>query len=604
MFEAKLQTFTESADGSKGPARVLALRQKLKSLDLDGFIVPRADEHQGEYVPPADARLEWLTGFTGSAGLAIVLADKAALLVDGRYTVQAAAQSDKKTFEQVPIHEISPGEWLTSNAAKGSTIGYDPALHTPGEIERLSKALAGIGATLKAVSANPIDALWNDRPPPPSGKIALHPVTFAGETAAKKIARVQKALTKDRIDALVVSDPHAVAWLFNIRGSDVQYTPLPLSYALVPATGKPTLFISPVKVPNAAAASLDKLARLAAPRELEASLTAAARDARIRLDASSAGVRFKTWIENAGGVADVGADPIALMKAAKNAAEQEGTRAAHIRDGAAMARFLCWFDENAPTGRLTEIDAVAALETFRREAGVKDLSFPSISGANAHAALPHYRVSDASNAPIKKGVFLIDSGGQYEDGTTDITRTIAVGTPTKEIRDRNTRVLKGMIAISRCVFPKGTSGAQLDAFARSALWQAGLDYDHGTGHGVGSYLSVHEGPQRLSKLGTTPFEPGMILSNEPGYYKPGAFGIRIENLIIVQPVTIPGAERTMYGFETITFAPIDQRLIEPKLLTPDEIAWLNAYHKAVRAKISPLVDKKTAAWLKTATQPL
>jgi Xaa-Pro aminopeptidase len=600
MFEAKLQTFTDSSQGSQGPARVAALRQKLAAMQLDGFLVPRADEHQGEYVPACDERLAWLTGFTGSAGAAVVLMDKAALFIDGRYTEQAKVQTDRKTFERVPVHEVSIGAWLGKQLGSGAVLGYDPALHTPGEIDRLAKAAAGAGASLKAVAANPIDALWTDRPAPPLARIALHPLQFAGETAAKKIARVQKALVAEKLDGLLVSDPHGVAWLFNIRGGDVQYTPLPLSYAYVPATGKPVLFISPVKVPTGVAASLEKVAVLAHPRELEPRLTAAAKGARIRLDGASAGVRFKSWIEAGGGTANVGSDPIALMKAAKNAAEQDGTRNAHIRDGAAMARFLCWFDANV-SGGLTEIDAVAALETFRREAGIRNLSFPAISGANRHAALPHYRVTEKSNAKIETGVFLIDSGGQYEDGTTDITRTIAVGKPTKEIKDRNTRVLKGMIAISRIVFPKGTSGAQLDAFARASLWQAGLDYDHGTGHGVGSYLSVHEGPQRLSKLGTTPLEPGMILSNEPGYYKPGAFGIRIENLIIVQKIDIPGAEREMLGFETISFAPIDTRLIEPKLMTAEEIAWLNTYHKQVRAKLSPLLDRKTVQWLRAAT---
>ena len=605
MFEAKLQTFTESADASRGKARAEGLRGLFSGLKIDGFLIPRSDEHQGEYVPACDDRLAWVTGFTGSAGVAVVLKSRAALLVDGRYTSQAAAQSDTAVFEQVPIHEISLGDWLAGTVQTGSVIGYDAALHTPGEIDRLTEALGKSGATLAPVATNPVDTLWNDRPAPPSGRITAHPIAFAGETAAKKLARVQASLAAEKLDGLLVSDPHAVAWLFNIRGADVQYTPLPLGYALVPREGRPTLFLAPQKLTGKLAASLGKLADLASPRDLEARLRAVARGKRIRLDGATAGMRLKSWIESAGGTADVGADPTALMKATKNAAEQAGTRAAHIRDGAAMAQFLCWFDAYSGTGRMTEIDAVAALETFRRNTGaLKNLSFPSISGANAHAALPHYRVSEASNAPILKGVFLIDSGGQYEDGTTDITRTIAVGAPTKEIRDRNTRVLKGMIAISRIVFPKGTSGAQIDALARVALWQAGLDYDHGTGHGVGSYLSVHEGPQRISKAGHVALQPGMIVSNEPGYYKPGHFGIRIENLVMVEERAIPGAERTMYGFETLTFAPIDTRLIDVKLLTQDEIAWFNAYHKAVRSKLTPLLDKHTAAWLKKATAPL
>ena len=605
MFEAKLQSFTESSDPSQGKARVAALRGKLASLGLDGFLIPRSDEHQGEYVPPCDERLAWLSGFTGSAGYAVVLADKAAILIDGRYTGQAEAQTDGAVFERVPIHEIGLADWLAANLPAGGKLGYDPALHTPGEIERISKALLALKAELTPVAANPVDALWHDRPAPPAARIVLHPLKYAGEKAESKIARVQAALAKARLDALVVSDPHAVAWLFNIRGGDVQYTPLPLGYALVPAAGKPTLFLAAEKVSATVGKTLEAIASRAAPGDLEGAIRAVSPGRRIRLDAASAGIRLKTWIESAGGTADVGADPIALMKAAKNEAERAGTRAAHIRDGAAMARFLCWFDAEAPKGRLTEIDAVAALETFRRETGaLMNLSFPAISGANQHAALPHYRVSTASNIPIRKGVFLIDSGGQYQDGTTDITRTVAVGTPTREIRDRNTRVLKGMIAISRAVFPKGVSGAQLDSFARAALWQVGLDFDHGTGHGVGSYLSVHEGPQRISKLGTTPLEPGMILSNEPGYYKPGAFGIRIENLVLVEERPIAGAERTMYGFETLTFAPIDTRLIETKLLTAEEITWLNAYHKEVRTKLTPLLDSATKAWLKTATAPV
>jgi len=604
MFTAKFQTFSDSANGTAGPARVAALRAQFSPLGIDGFIVPRADEHQGEYVPACDERLAWLTGFTGSAGLAIVLKDRAALFADGRYTVQAAAQTDPATFEQVPWPSVSPGQWLAEAAPGHSRIGYDAALHTPGEIARLEAATKRQGITFVPVE-NPIDALWRDRPAAPTGKIVAHPLSLAGESSRDKLARVRAALDKDGADALIVSDPHALAWLFNIRGSDVQYTPLPLGYALVPREGLPTLLLAPEKLGAALGESLAKQANLATPEALEQAVKAAAPGRRIRLDAASAGIRLKRWIEQAGGTADLGTDPIALMKAAKNAAEQAGTRAAHLRDGAAMTNFLAWFDKEAPGGKLTEIDAVAALETFRRATGkLKNLSFPTISGANAHAALPHYRVSAASNAPIRHGIFLIDSGGQYQDGTTDITRTIAVGTPTKEMKDRNTRVLKGMIAISRAVFPKGTSGAQLDTLARHALWQAGLDFEHGTGHGVGSYLSVHEGPQRISKLGTTPLEPGMILSNEPGYYKEGAFGIRIENLVMVEPRTIPGAERTMYGFETLTFAPIDQRLIDRTLLDAGEIAWLDAYHKSVRAKLSPLVDNATKAWLKAATAAL
>ena len=605
MFKALLQSFSESADGSRAAARVAALRAAFASLGIDGFLVPRADQHQGEYVPACDERLAWLTGFTGSAGFAAVLKDKAALFIDGRYTGQAEKQTDGAVFARVQLPDQSLSGWLIAHAGAGARIGYDPALHTPGEVERLSGALKAAGQALVALDANPLDALWQDRPAPPLGKVVSHPLKYAGEATAAKLDRIRAALKADGVDALVISDPHALAWTFNIRGADVAYTPLPLGYALIPVEGRATILMAGEKLGDSIRKTLAPHADCAEPDALPSALAALAKGRRIRLDAASAGMRLKMAIEAAGGIADVGADPTALMKAQKNAAEQAGTRAAHIRDGAAMARFLCWFDAEAPKGKLTEIDAVAALETCRRETGaLKNLSFPAISGANVNAALPHYRVTEGSNTPIRRGVFLIDSGGQYQDGTTDITRTIAVGAPTREIRDRYTRVLKGMIAVSRVVFPRGTSGAQIDTLARTALWQSGTDFDHGTGHGVGSYLSVHEGPQRISKLGTAPLLPGMILSNEPGYYKPGAFGIRIENLVMVQEVAIKGAERPMLGFETLTFAPIDTRLIDRKLMTADEIAWLNNYHREVRIKLSPLVDRATAAWLKTVTAPL
>ena len=605
MFKAQLQSFNDLSEGQHGATRVKALRQLLKKQHLGGFIVPRSDEHQGEYVPPSDERLAWISGFTGSAGVAVVLADKAAILVDGRYTGQSAVQTNGAVYQQVPIHEISLSEWLAENAPTGSHIGYDPALHTPGEIERLTKKLASHGIPLTAVAANPVDAIWSDRPAPPLAPVFLHPKKFAGETAIAKITSVQDKLARERLDALVVSDPHAVAWLFNIRGGDVTFTPLPLCYALVSQVGKPSLFIDGRKLTASVRAALAKLCTIHEPAALQAEMARLAPGKSIRLDHASAGIRLKNWVEAAGGIADIGADPIALMKARKNAVEQEGARAAHLRDGAALTRFLCWFDIHAASGTLTEIDAVGALEHFRRQnRQLKGLSFPSISGANAHAALPHYRVSETTNAPIEPGVFLIDSGAQYADGTTDVTRTIAIGKPAREIRERNTLVLKGMIAISLAVFPKGTSGAQLDSFARAALWQAGMDFDHGTGHGIGSYLSVHEGPHRISKLGTTPLEPGMIVSNEPGYYKPGAYGIRIENLVLVQPLEIEGAERTMYGFETLTLAPIDRRLIVKSLLTKGERDWMDAYHKRVRKALTPLLDIETANWLKSVTTPL
>ncbi|HUO53750.1 MAG TPA: aminopeptidase P family protein [Rhodoblastus sp.] len=603
MFDSRFQTFEDSADPSLGAPRLTALRARLKALELDGFLIPRADAHQNEYVAPCEERLAWLTGFTGSAGFAIALADKAALFVDGRYTIQAREQVDPQTFAIAPLAEISPTDWLAQNAAKGARIGYDPWLHTNGQIARFEAAAKKAGAKLIAAEENPVDALWADRPAQPCGKIALHPRKYAGEAAEKKLARIAQSLSAD---ALLVSDPHALAWTFNLRGADVAHTPIALGYALIPREGRPQLFLDPAKLSERTRAALGKLAELLAPDDLSQVLQAlGGKKQKILFDSATAPARLIGLFSQAGGEAEFGADPIALMKARKNATELAGARAAHLRDGAALTRFLCWFDKAAARGKLTEIAAAEALETFRRESGaLRDISFPTISAAGPHAALPHYRVTEKSNARIGKGVFLVDSGAQYLDGTTDVTRTLAVGRVSKAAQQANTLVLKGHIAIARAVFPKGVSGAQIDAFARRPLWEAGLDFDHGTGHGVGSYLSVHEGPQRISKLGGVALEPGMILSNEPGYYREGAFGIRIENLVAVEPRDIKGAEREMLGFETLTLAPIDLRLIEPKMLSADEKAWLNAYHARVRAALGPLLDSDERAWLKKATRKI
>ncbi|MDB5595994.1 MAG: peptidase [Hyphomicrobiales bacterium] len=604
MFQSLFQTFTESADPSQGKARLALLRAELHERGLDGFIVPRSDEHQNEYVPPAAERLAWLTGFTGSAGLAIVLDEAAAIFIDGRYTIQVREQVDTKVFTPVAIMDTSPEAWIEAHVAKDQRIGYDPWLHTPGQIRRYTEAAKTAGASLVAVDSNPLDKVWADRPAMPMAPIHLHAKRFAGEDAARKLKRIDAALT--RVDGLVVSDPHSVAWAFNIRGQDVAHTPLPLAFAVMRKGGRAVLYIDAPKVTPEVRTALEPLCDLAEPGQLLLDLRRMGEEGlHLRFDSATAPSKLVQTLEGAGGVAEIGADPIALMKARKNSAELKGTRAAHLRDGVAMTRFLAWFDSASKGGRLTEIQAAQALETFRRDTRkLKDVSFPSISGAGPNSALPHYRVSEASNRMISKGMFLIDSGGQYEDGTTDITRTLAVGKPTSEMRDRFTRVLKGHIAIACAVFPKGTSGAQIDALARLPLWQAGLDFDHGTGHGVGSYLSVHEGPQRISKLGTVALEPGMILSNEPGYYKAGAWGIRIENLVVVQKAVIAGAERDMLDFETITLAPIDRALIEPKLMTRDEIAWLNAYHTRVRKEIAPLVDAPTRKWLRDATKKI
>ncbi|WP_020174726.1 aminopeptidase P family protein [Methyloferula stellata] len=604
MFEALYQTFEDSADSSQSAERVAALRSTFRKYQIDGYLIPRADRHQNEYVAPADERLAWLSGFTGSAGLAIVLRRQAVLFIDGRYTLAVQSQIDPEVFEPVALAQISPDRWLETKLRKGSRIGYDPWLHTPGQIARYAVAAAKAGAELVAVEPNLIDLIWTDRPKAPQGEITVHPPRYAGEASAKKLARIVATLGSK--DALVVSDPHAVAWAFNIRGQDVSHTPLPLSFAIITRTGKPKLYVDFEKLDDSVRAKLKPLAALAEPKDLKADLQDLAKKGKsVLFDAGTAPAKLIQIFEKAGGHADVGTDPIALMKAKKNATELEGMRQAHIRDAAAMVSFLHWFEGEAAEGELTEIEAAQALETFRRDTKkLKDVSFPSISASGPHSAIPHYRVTEKTNRKIKRGIFLIDSGAQYQDGTTDITRTVAVGEPNASMRDRFTRVLKGHIAIARAVFPKGTSGAQIDALARLALWQAGLDFDHGTGHGVGSYLSVHEGPQRIAKVGMQPLEPGMILSNEPGYYNAGHWGIRIENLVIVEPREIAGAERESYGFETITLVPIDRNLIEPKLLNAEELDWINAYHARVRKIVSPLVEPAARKWLKAATQPI
>ncbi|WOJ90362.1 aminopeptidase P family protein [Methylocapsa polymorpha] len=603
MFESLFQSFEDQADPSQGAVRIAALRAELDGAGLDGFLIPRADEHQNEYVPQSEERLAWLSGFTGSAGLAVVLRDRAAIFVDGRYALAVKDQVDLSVFQPVALEETNLEKWLRENLRRGNRLGYDPWLHTPRQVERLAKAAEAVDAELVAIEPNPIDRIWSDRPPPPLGKISLHARKFAGENASRKLARAADALADK--DALLVSDPHSVAWAFNIRGRDVSHTPLPLAYALILKDGKPRLYVDARKLDHSLQEKLSSLADIEQPARLERDLEELGREGkRVLFDAATAPVKLTEIVKKAGGVSDVGVDPLALMKAKKNSAELEGARQAQLRDGAAIVRFLHWFSVQAPTGGLTEIDAAEALETFRRETRkLKDVSFPSIAAAGPNAAIPHYRVTVKTNRKIGKGIFLIDSGGQYDDGTTDITRTVAVGKPTAEMRDRFTRVLKGHIAIARAVFPKGASGAQIDALARLPLWRAGLDFDHGTGHGVGSYLSVHEGPQRISKLGSAPLEPGMIISDEPGYYKAGHWGIRIENLVVVEPREIAGAEREMLGFETITLAPIDLALVERKLLDPEEIAWLNAYHARVRKEISPLLDDSDARrWLNNATK--
>ena len=606
MFEARFQSFDDSSERAQSAARVAELRAELKRRGLDGFVVPRADRQQNEYLPASEERLAWLTGFTGSAGVAVILQDRAALFVDGRYTVQANSQVDGNIFSIEHLVEHPPEQWLEQNLKKGARLGYDPWLHTSDQAEKLKRACAAAGGELVATDSNPIDALWRDRPAPPVGAVTLREVKLAGETAPDKLKRVRAELKKLRADALLVSDPQNVAWVFNIRGADVTHTPLALAFAMVPQEGRPALYVETAKLSNNVRHALEEFTDVRGPDDLARDLDKL-KEKTIRLDQATASEALTHLLAKHGGKPQRGPDPIASLKAAKNHAEIVGSRTAHKRDGVAMSRFLAWFDKEAPSGRLTEIDAVAALESFRRDTGaLKDISFPTIAGAGPNGAIVHYRVTRASNRRIGiNELFLIDSGAQYEDGTTDITRTIVVGEPSEEMRDRFTRVLKGHIAIATAVFPENTTGAQLDPLARTALWQAGLDFDHGTGHGVGSYLSVHEGPARISKLGTVALRRGMILSNEPGYYKTAAYGIRIENLVLVIAAPEPvGAEKPLNTFETLTLAPIDRRLIEPAMLNRKERAWLDSYHVRVHEVLGPLVDAPTRKWIEKATRPL
>jgi Xaa-Pro aminopeptidase len=607
MFEALFQTFEEPESGVALTARLSAFREELARRNLTGFVVPRADQQQNEYVAPSEERLAWLTGFTGSAGQAIVLPQAAAVFVDGRYTLQAAKQVDRTAWSVEPLADPPPESWLARHLKAGDRLGFDPWLHTSAAAERLAAACARAGAELVAVDGNPLDLVWTERPPPPLVPVTVHGTQFSGEAEAEKLKRIRLEIARLGAEALVLSDSHAVAWTFNIRGADVSHTPLPLSYALVPRDGRPTVFIDYRKLSNSARDHLEQSAEVREPDALAPALTELAqRGALIALDGATAADALSRLISAAGGKPVRGSDPVSLLKAVKNVTEIEGTRNAHRRDAVALARFLAWIDREAPTGALTEIDTVEALETFRRDTGaLKDVSFPTIAGTGPNGAIVHYRVTRKSNRRISPGdLLLIDSGAQYEDGTTDVTRTIAIGTPTLEMQDRFTRVLRGHIAIARAVFPDGTTGAQIDTLARQYLWQAGIDFDHGTGHGVGSYLSVHEGPARISKLGITPLKRGMILSNEPGYYKTDAFGIRIENLELVVGADIAGAEKPVNAFETLTLAPIDRRLVDLSMLSGDELSWLNDYHERVRHAVRPHVDEAVKVWLDAATEPL
>jgi Xaa-Pro aminopeptidase len=583
-------------------SRLAALRAELGCQKLHGFIVPRADEHLGEYVPAAAERLAWLTGFSGSAGLAAVLPDRAAVFTDGRYVLQLQAQTDPAVWERRHIIEEQPPAWLARYAPADARIGYDPLLISEEALQRYLDA----GLAMVAVAANPIDAIWTDRPAPPLGPAVPHELALAGRDSADKRAGLAAALREARQYAAILTDPASIAWLLNIRGADVPYTPFVLGFAILHADGGTELFMAGEKLPAATRAWLGDAVAVRDRAALPAALARLA-GSRVRVDGATAPVWFAQTLRAAGATVVAGMDPCLLPKASKNPVEQQGARDAHARDGVAVCCFLHWLATQA--GRTTELDAAARLLEFRAlQPGFRGESFPAISGAGEHGAIIHYRVTPESNRPIRPDeLYLIDSGAQYGDGTTDITRTVwtGPGDPPAALRERVTRVLKGHIAIADLVFPQGVAGPHLDAFARAALWRAGLDYDHGTGHGVGSYLSVHEGPVSLSRTAkTVPIAAGMILSDEPGFYATGEYGIRLENLLLVQPADLPAATKPFLRFETLTLAPFDRRLIEPALLTAGEAAWLDAYHARVNAEIGPRLDPASAAWLAAACAPV
>ncbi len=595
------QSFDDPAGGGDHAARLTALRARLRNLSLDGFIVPRADAHQGEYVADADARLAWLTGFTGSAGFCILTHDRAGVFVDGRYRLQVRTQIDTDCFTPVDWPETRPSAWLQEALPEGGRIGFDPWLHTRAEIEAMEKGLAGSGIGLIGLDENPLDAVWSDRPARPIGPARAHDEDLAGECAHAKRHRLADMLVDAGQAAAFLSLPDSISWLLNIRGSDLPKNPVVQGFAILSDNGHVALFADAAKFDDQLRARLGNEVTILPPDGLVAALGNL--QGPVRLDPATAPEAAFRLIEAAGTRIARAPDPAVLPKARKNAAELSGMRAAHQRDGVAMVRLLAWLDTQDPA-QLTEIDVVRRLEALRQEAGITDISFDTICGAGPNGAIVHYRVTHASNRRLAASdLLLIDSGGQYADGTTDITRTVALGTPPSEAIAPYTAVLRGMIALSRACFPKGVAGGHIDALARQFLWQQGFDYDHGTGHGVGAALCVHEGPARISRASDLPLEPGMILSNEPGYYRAGAFGIRIENLIVTTEVKAePG--RNMLGFETLTLCPIDRRLIDTNALSTEEIAWLDTYHARVRTELGPHLDPDSQNWLDRATTPL
>ncbi len=595
---------------STDPARIQALRKELKSRDLDGFIIPKADAHQGEFVAPHAERLQWLTGFSGSAGAAVVMAGrKAAVFVDGRYTLQVKKQVDSKLFEAHHTADKTLIEWLSETLSAGMRLGFDPWLHTEAERKRLDAVCQRSGAYLIAQPDNAVDAVWLGQPPAPISPILAHPQKFSGQNATKKRKKISEYLKTKGLDAVVLTAPDSIAWLLNIRGRDVPCTPVSLGFVVLHTAGGVEFFTNPRKMSPGLEEHLGPEVVVLEQEALTDELMhLGGRGLKVGVDLSQAAAKIPTTLQSAGAEVIDTPDVTALAKACKNATERDGMRSAHLRDGIALATFLSWLEREAPKGKITEWDVGEKIDQLRTTLDHhRGPSFPTIAGFGANGAIVHYRANKRGAAKLKKGsLLLVDSGGQFLDGTTDVTRTVAIGKPNAEMRDRFTRVLKGHIALARAVFPQGTSGAQLDVLARKPLWDIGLDYDHGTGHGVGSYLNVHEGPQRISKHpSNVALQPGMVVSNEPGYYKTKAFGIRIENLVMVKSIKKPKAwEREMLGFETLTCAPFDLALIEPKLLDADEMTWVNDYHAWVYKSLSKDVDKQAATWLKKATRPL
>lgn len=591
--------------------RLKALREELAARKLAGFVIPLTDEHMSEYVGEYAQRLSWLTGFQGSAGAAAVLSEEAAIFTDGRYTIQVREQVDGKHWEYVGVPATSIADWLARHSDSGARIGYDPWLHTRQWVESATKALAEKGAELVAVDTNPVDAVWPDKPLPSDAKLVVHDDTFAGKSSAQKRQDMADDMTDKNVDAAVLAALDSIAWTLNVRGTDVTHTPVALAYAIVHKDATTDLYVDPDKVDDDVLRHLGNGVRVHERSAFKGAL-GSLKGKKVIADPERAVSAIFQALDDAGATIVSQTEPAVLPKAIKNDVELQGSRDSHIRDGAALVRFLHWLSLEASKGGVTEMSAAKRLQEFREENELlRDLSFDSISGAGPHAALPHYRVSEESSLPLKMNeIYLVDSGGQYPDGTTDVTRTVIVGTPTDEMRDRFTRVLKGHITLATAIFPQGTRGSQLDSFARMHLWQAGLDYGHGTGHGVGAYLGVHEGPQRISAANypgsgwDEPLHAGMIMSNEPGYYKTGEYGIRIENLVAIQEREIAGAEATMLAFETLTFAPIDHKLIDTGLLTRAERDWVDGYHADVIAKIGPLLDDATAAWLGEVCAPL